>query len=101
MAEGEAAGQAKEPTAKRAEEPKATGQLKKQLSYLEAREFALIEERVMTSDAALATAKARVESPEVATDAAALQQALADLEAAQRDNDALYARWAELSEKTE
>lgn len=101
MAEGEAAGQAKEPTAKRAEEPKATGQLKKKLSYLEAREFALIEERVMASDAALATAKARVESPEVATDAAALQQALADLEAAQRDNDALYARWAELSEKTE
>ena len=39
--------------------------------------------------------------PEVATDAAALQEALKELDAAQHENDALYARWAELTEKAE
>jgi ATP-binding cassette subfamily F protein uup len=37
--------------------------------------------------------------PEIATDAAALQVALAELDAAQHENDQLYARWAELTEK--
>jgi ATP-binding cassette subfamily F protein uup len=74
---------------------------KKKLSYLEAREFAAIEERVEESDARLAAARDRVEDPAIATDAAALQQALAELDAAQHENDALYARWAELTEKAE
>ena len=72
---------------------------KKKLSYLEAREFATIEQRVEDSDASLAAARARVEDPAIATDAAALQQASAELEMAQDENDALYARWAELTEK--
>ena len=72
---------------------------KKKLSYLEAREFAALEERVEQSDARLAGARARVEHPDIATDAAALQQALLELDAAQHENDALYARWAELTEK--
>ena len=72
---------------------------KKKLSYLEAREFAAIEERVEVSDARLAAARDRVEHPDVATNASALQEALADLDAAQHENDALYARWAELTEK--
>jgi ATP-binding cassette subfamily F protein uup len=72
---------------------------KKKLSYLEAREFASIEQRVEESDARLAAARDRVELPEIATDAAALQQALAELDAAQHENDTLYARWAELTEK--
>ena len=72
---------------------------KKKLSYLEAREFAAIEQRVEESDARLAAARDRVEQPEIATDAAALQQALAELDAAQHENDALYVRWAELTEK--
>ncbi|MDE3188380.1 MAG: ABC-F family ATP-binding cassette domain-containing protein [Acidobacteriota bacterium] len=72
---------------------------KKKLSYIEAREFAAIEQRVEESDARLAAAHAQVESPEVATDATALQKALAELEAAQQENDSLYARWAELTEK--
>lgn len=74
---------------------------KKKLSYLEAREYATIVQRVETSDERLVTAKGRVEDPAIATDAAALQQALAELNAAQQENDALYARWAELSEKAE
>ncbi|MGP8269664.1 MAG: ABC-F family ATP-binding cassette domain-containing protein [Terracidiphilus sp.] len=72
---------------------------RKKLSYLEAREFAAIEERVEQSDVRLATARARIEQPEIATNAAALQQALAELDAAQHENDALYVRWAELTEK--
>ena len=72
---------------------------KKKLSYMEAREFAGIEEKVEASDARLAAAQQRVEDPRIATDAAALQEALAELEEARRENDALYARWAELSEK--
>jgi ATP-binding cassette subfamily F protein uup len=77
--------------------PQAGG--KKKLSYLEAREFAAIEVRVEVSDARLATAHERVEAPEIATNAAALQEALTELDAAQHENDALYARWAELTEK--
>jgi ATP-binding cassette subfamily F protein uup len=72
---------------------------KKKLSYLEAREFAAIEERVEHSDARLAAARDHVEHPEVATNATALQEALLELDAAQHENDALYARWAELTEK--
>ena len=46
--------------------------LKKKLSYLEAREFAVIEQRVEESDERLAAARARVEDPAIASDAMAL-----------------------------
>jgi ATP-binding cassette subfamily F protein uup len=72
---------------------------KKKLSYLEAREFAAIEQRVEEADARLTSAHARVEDPAVAINATALQEALAELHSAQEANDALYARWAELTEK--
>jgi ATP-binding cassette subfamily F protein uup len=72
---------------------------RKKLSYLEAREFAIIEQRLEESDARVVTARARLEQPEIATDAAALQAALVELAAAQQENEALYARWAELTEK--
>jgi ATP-binding cassette subfamily F protein uup len=72
---------------------------KKKLSYLEAREFATIEHKVEESDARLHAARERVDHPKIASDATALQQALAELDAAQHESDALYARWAELTEK--
>jgi ATP-binding cassette subfamily F protein uup len=72
---------------------------KKKLSYNEAREFAAIEHRVEQSDARLSAARDHVEHPDVATNATALQEALLELDAAQHENDALYARWAELTEK--
>jgi ABC transport system ATP-binding/permease protein len=77
----------------------ATNAPRKKLSYMEAREFAGIEERVAASDLALAAARERVESKEIATDAAALQEAMEALDKAQEESDALYARWAELAEK--
>jgi len=86
-------------TAKQTDSGNAAGPAKKKLSYLEAREYATIEQRVEASDERLATARDRVEDPDIATDADALQQALAELDAAQLESDDLYARWAELSEK--
>ena len=87
------------PTQRTAAEPAPSTGSRKKLSYLEGREFAAIEQRVEISDTRLAAAHARVEHPEIATDAAALQRALLELDAAQHENDTLYARWAELTEK--
>jgi len=61
--------------------------------------LAAIEQQVEDSDARLAQARERVESPAIATNAAALEEALKELDAAQQENDTLYARWAELTEK--
>ena len=72
---------------------------KKKLSYIEARELTTIEHRVEVSDERLALARDHVEDPAIATDSDALQKALAELDAAQHENDTLYARWAELTEK--
>ena len=73
--------------------------LKKKLSYLEAREFAAIEEVIEKSDSRLAQAREGIEHPDIASNAIALQEALMELEAAQHENDTLYARWAELTGK--
>ncbi|HEY0163061.1 MAG TPA: ABC-F family ATP-binding cassette domain-containing protein [Edaphobacter sp.] len=72
---------------------------KKKLSYLEAREFAGIEQKVEVADARLEAARTRVEDPSVAVDAVKLTEALAEMETAQDELDTLYARWAELTEK--
>lgn len=81
------------------EETKAQAPAKKKLSYLEAREFATIEERVEEAEARLEAARTRVSDPEVAVDAAKLTEALAEMETAQAAVDVLYGRWAELTEK--
>jgi len=86
-------------SAKRSGTRTESGGGKKKLSYLEAREFATIEERVEKSDARLAAAHERVEDPAIASDAAALEEALRELANAQQESHDLYARWAELSEK--
>jgi ATP-binding cassette subfamily F protein uup len=74
-------------------------QPKKKLSYLEAREFATIERRIEESDAQVSAARERAEDPSIATDAAALEKALAELDQAERENESLYRRWAELTDK--
>jgi ABC transport system ATP-binding/permease protein len=73
---------------------------KKKLSYLEAREYAGIEAAVDAAEERLQAARERLEEQEVVTDPAKLTAALAELEAAQEVADNLYARWAELTEKT-
>jgi ATP-binding cassette subfamily F protein uup len=77
--------------------PSSTG--KKKLSYLEQREFDGIEERVDKADARMAAAHDRLEDHAVVTDPVALTEALAEMEAAQAEHDAVYQRWAELTEK--
>jgi ATP-binding cassette subfamily F protein uup len=72
---------------------------KKKLSYLEAREFAGIEDRVTAAEEQLARERGVVEDPAVATDAVRLQEALLAMEQAQNALDELYARWAELEAK--
>ena len=72
---------------------------KKKLSYLEQREFDAIEGRIEAVDERLRLARLRIEDSTVATDAAALTEALAALDVAQREHDALYERWVELSDK--
>lgn len=80
-------------------ERESTSIAKKKLSYLEAREFAGIEQRVEESDGRVAAARARVADPSIATDASALEAALAELQTAEQENEGLYARWAELTDK--
>jgi ATP-binding cassette subfamily F protein uup len=73
--------------------------VKKKLSYLEAREYASIEDRVAAAEQVLESKRSSAEDPAIATDAARLLSAHAELEAAQKDVDELYSRWAELEKK--
>jgi ABC transport system ATP-binding/permease protein len=72
---------------------------KKKLSYLEAREWATLEDRIAEAEDALSKARATLEDPVVATDAALLQAALSEAEAAQHTVDTLFSRWGELETK--
>jgi len=71
---------------------------KKKLSYLEAREFATIEDRIEEAELHLAAMRTKVEDPAIASDAAALTESLAELERAKDAVDTLVERWAELTE---
>jgi ATP-binding cassette subfamily F protein uup len=82
------------------EQEKRTPASKKKLSYLEAREYAGIEERLMAAEEQVAHERSVLEDPAVATDAVRLQATLAALEQAQKTLDELYTRWAELESKT-
>ena len=75
-------------------------QTRKKLSYLEAREYAAIEERIVHAEQLLQTKRAQLEDPAIASDGPRLLSAHADMEAAQKDRDRLYARWVELEEKS-
>jgi ABC transport system ATP-binding/permease protein len=72
---------------------------KKKLSYIEAREFATIEERIAHAEKILEQKRAAAEDPTIATDAQRLLTAHSEMDAAQKAVDQLYARWAELEEK--
>ncbi len=102
--EWRAAGGGQEVVAKAAASAPANGAasaagLKKKLSYMEQREWDGIEAKVEVADARLDAARATLEDPGVAVDAVRLTAALAELELAQAEHDAVYERWAELSEK--
>jgi ATP-binding cassette subfamily F protein uup len=79
---------------------KRTPATKKKLSYLEAREYAVIEDRVTAAEELVARERSVIEDPTVATDAVRLQEALLAMERAQNALDELYTRWAELEAKS-
>jgi ABC transport system ATP-binding/permease protein len=72
---------------------------KKKLSYLEAREYAGIEEQIAQAEEVLKAKQAALDDPVIASDAAGLVRAGSELEEAQGAVDRLYARWHELEEK--
>jgi ATP-binding cassette subfamily F protein uup len=73
--------------------------IKKKLSYLEAREYATIEERVEKAEELVQAKRTELEDPAIATDATSLIATQAALDEAQESLDALYTRWAELEKK--
>jgi len=72
---------------------------KKKLSYLEAREYASIEQRVADAEQVMEAKRSAAEDPAIASDGARLMKAHAELEEAQNEVNELYARWAELEKK--
>ena len=72
---------------------------KKKLSYLEAREYATIEQRVADAEATLAAKQVAMEDPAIATEAARIVAAHAEYDEARKTVDELVARWAELENK--
>jgi len=71
----------------------------KKLTYAEQKELTRMEEAVLEAETKLASAKARAEDPNVASDAGELHRRWAEVSAAQAEVDRLYARWSELEEK--
>ena len=72
---------------------------KKKLSYLEAREYATIEQRVAEAEQVLQEKRAQLEDPSIASDGPRLVAAHAEMDEAQKIADELYSRWAELEQK--
>jgi len=72
---------------------------KKKLSYLEAREYATIEQRVAEAEAILAAKQAATEDPSIVSDHERILAAHAEYDEARLIVDELYARWAELESK--
>jgi ABC transport system ATP-binding/permease protein len=72
---------------------------KRKLSYLEAREFAGLEERLMRAEELLQTMHANLQDPGIASDGPRLLAASEEVEKAEALVDQLYARWAELDAK--
>ncbi|HEY0758309.1 MAG TPA: ABC-F family ATP-binding cassette domain-containing protein [Acidisarcina sp.] len=75
------------------------GGARKKLSYIEAREYAAIEDQVTEAEEVMDRCRATLEDPAVAVDALRLQAALAEMDTAQHVLDGLYSRWAELEAK--
>jgi ATP-binding cassette subfamily F protein uup len=76
------------------------GATAKKFSHTEGREFASIEKRIAKAEEELLAKRAALEDPEISSDAPRLHTAYVEMESAQKTVDELYARWAELSQRT-
>jgi ATP-binding cassette subfamily F protein uup len=79
--------------------PATTVIAKKKLSYLEAREYATLEQRIAAAEEELEAARTAYEDPAIASDAKRLVSAQTELHDVQQLVDQLYGRWAELETK--
>jgi len=84
---------------KEAPAPRPVPSIRKKLSYLEAREFDQMEQRILAAEESLDAARASFEAAGVVSDPVALQQGYAAMQAAEAEVEKLYARWAELESK--
>jgi len=72
---------------------------RRKLAYLEAREYATIEQRIAQAEQVLQAKRAQLEDPAIASDGPRLLSVHAEMETAQKAVDELYARWSELEKK--
>ncbi len=72
---------------------------KKKASYLEAREYEGIEERVHEAERILEERRGALQNPAITKDGRLLEKAYRDVEEAQAAVDAVYERWAELEQR--
>ena len=72
---------------------------KTKLSYMEAREYASIEERVAAAEELLQSKRVQLEDPAIASDGPSLLAAHKEMDDAQAKVDELYRRWSELEKK--
>ena len=72
---------------------------KTKLSYLEAREYASIEERVTAAEELLQAKRLQFEDPAIASDGPRLLVAHKEMDEAQAKVDELYRRWSELEKR--
>jgi ATP-binding cassette subfamily F protein uup len=79
--------------------PSSPSPTKKKLSYLEAREYAGIEQRIAEAEDLVKTRQTAAEDPTIASDAVRLLQVHTELEEARKGLNSLYERWHDLEEK--
>jgi ATP-binding cassette subfamily F protein uup len=72
---------------------------KRKLSYVEAREYASLEDRITEAEHILQARHAALNDPAIASDGPRLLAISEEIKDAQKLVDQLYARWAELEEK--
>ena len=99
QAEGRESARASARSTSRSESSDGRSPAKARLSYLEAREYASIEERVAAAEERLQSKREQLEDPAIASDGPRLLSAHAEMEEAQNQVDELYRRWAELEKK--
>ncbi|MDR3763836.1 MAG: ABC-F family ATP-binding cassette domain-containing protein [Acidobacteriota bacterium] len=96
---GDAPSAKKEDGPTEAQETKSAAPAKKKLSYMEAREYAAIEQQIAEAEARAAKAHAAMNDPAIQSDAEALLAAHAELQESDSALDKLITRWTELEEK--
>jgi len=79
--------------------PAARAPASRRLAYREQREWDGMEHAILEAERALELCQRAVDDPAIVSDAAALQERYAALQAARAEVDRLYARWAELEAK--